>query len=180
MLASCIRFKVVVQAWFPRQGHHFTCQIVGGVVIDYDLAVKLNSWNFFPGVFVGELRKFMLVKISSYVVCKYHAAYATPMHHTTGRISYYQKLSLTPHTQGVACARAWAPTPKLFSLLGLAPLLPPESALVLMSHLLLRCFFCGSCAVLAGAAGLLVPVTNSILVLSSFAFSFFSYAFFWA
>ena len=44
----------------------------------------------------------MLVKISSYVVFKYHAAYATLMHHTTGRISYYQKLSLTPHTQGVA------------------------------------------------------------------------------
>ena len=52
----------------PRRGCHFTREIVGGVAIDWDLVTKLKIPNFFLEVFVGHSRKFMLTKISCYMV----------------------------------------------------------------------------------------------------------------
>ena len=43
-------------------------EIVGGVVRYRDLVVKIKIAKFFPGVFVGDSRKFVLAKISRYTV----------------------------------------------------------------------------------------------------------------
>ena len=43
-------------------------EIVGGVVRYCDLVAKIHTAKFFPGVFVGDSRKFVLAKISRYVV----------------------------------------------------------------------------------------------------------------
>ena len=43
-------------------------EIVGGVVGYRDLVAKIKIANFFPGVFVGDSRKFVLAKISRYTV----------------------------------------------------------------------------------------------------------------
>ena len=44
-------------------------KIVGGVVGYRDLVAKIKkSRNIFPGVFVGDLQKFVLAKISRYTV----------------------------------------------------------------------------------------------------------------
>ena len=56
-----------VQAGLPRQGRHFTCEIVGDVVMNRGLVPKLKLQIFFPGVLVGDTRKFMLAKISRYM-----------------------------------------------------------------------------------------------------------------
>ena len=45
-------------------------ETVGGVVRNRDLVV-LKSQNFFPGVFIGDSQKFILMKISSYSVDMY-------------------------------------------------------------------------------------------------------------
>ena len=42
-------------------------EIVEGVVRDRDLVAKLRIQNFFPGMFVGDSRKFMLVKFIQYM-----------------------------------------------------------------------------------------------------------------
>ena len=51
--------KVTINVW----------EIVGGVVRYRDLVGKIKLAKFFPGVFVGDLRKFVLAKISRYMVC---------------------------------------------------------------------------------------------------------------
>ena len=43
-------------------------EIVGGVVRYHDLVAKIKIAKFFPSVFVGDLRKFVLAKISRYTV----------------------------------------------------------------------------------------------------------------
>ena len=45
-------------------GHHFHARIVEGVVRHRDLVAKIKITKFFPGMFVGDSRKFMLAKIS--------------------------------------------------------------------------------------------------------------------
>ena len=45
-------------------------ETVEDVVRNHDLVV-LKSQHFFPGVFVGDLQKFILTKISSYSVDTY-------------------------------------------------------------------------------------------------------------
>ena len=49
-------------------GHHFHARIVEGVVRHRDLVAKIKIVKFFPGVFVGDSRKFMFAKISHYTV----------------------------------------------------------------------------------------------------------------
>ena len=43
-------------------------EIVGGVLRYRDLVAKINIAKFFPGVFFGDSRKFVLAKISHYTV----------------------------------------------------------------------------------------------------------------
>ena len=45
-------------------------EIVGGVVRYRDLVAKIKIAIFFPGVFVGDSRKFVLAKISRYTVLR--------------------------------------------------------------------------------------------------------------
>ena len=47
-LAFCDRLNIAVQAWLPRQGHHFMSEIVWGVVMNCDLVVKLKIAKIFP------------------------------------------------------------------------------------------------------------------------------------
>ena len=49
---------------FPTRVTISMRDIVGAVVRDCDLVAKLKIMKFFPGVFVGDLQEFMLVKIS--------------------------------------------------------------------------------------------------------------------
>ena len=44
-------------------------KIIWGVVRYCDLVVKIKIAKLFSGVFVGDLQKFMLTKISCYTVC---------------------------------------------------------------------------------------------------------------
>ena len=45
-------------------------EIVGGVVRYRDLVAKIKIAKYFPGVFVDDSRKFVLVKISRYTVIR--------------------------------------------------------------------------------------------------------------
>ena len=60
-----------MHAEFPGKVAISMHEIVEGVVRDRDLVAKLRIQNFFPGMFVGDSRKFMLVKISHYTVHVY-------------------------------------------------------------------------------------------------------------
>ena len=50
------------------EGHHFTQEIVEGVVRHRNLVVKRKVGKFFPSVFVSDSQKFMLAKICRYTV----------------------------------------------------------------------------------------------------------------
>ena len=68
MLTSYCRFNVELRA----EGHHLHAGNCRGVVRYRDLVAKKKSQNFFPGVFVGDSRKFVLAKISHYTVITSH------------------------------------------------------------------------------------------------------------
>ena len=50
-------------------------KIIWGVVRYCDLVVKIKITKLFSGVFVGDLQKFMLTKISCYTVCAHSFAF---------------------------------------------------------------------------------------------------------
>ena len=63
VVASYYHFDVEVHTEFPRQGCHFMCEIVGGIVIDRDQVAKLKIAIFFLLFLLLICKKFTLAKI---------------------------------------------------------------------------------------------------------------------